>query len=185
MTKQYSTTLIDPPWNERGGGRIKRGANHKYKTMKVPEIIQTIQDCPMYNPADNAHLYLCATNTYLIKAGAIVMPEIGFRYVTCLTWNKDTMSLGQYFRGETEHILFGVRGKGFAVRTDRKDLGTRIDAPCPRYPKGHPKQGKRIHSRKPDALYEKIEQRSEGPYLEIFATRKLPGWDCWGNEVGT
>jgi hypothetical protein len=24
---------------------------------------------------------------------------------------------------------------------------------------------------------------SLGPYLELFARRKRPGWDVWGNEV--
>lgn len=24
---------------------------------------------------------------------------------------------------------------------------------------------------------------SDGPYLELFARRRQPGWDVWGNEV--
>lgn len=42
---------------------------------------------------------------------------------------------------------------------------------------------KREHSRKPDELYDIIEQCSPGPYLELFARHKREGWSQWGNEV--
>ena len=28
------TLYLDPPWNERGGGKIPRGAQHKYDLIK-------------------------------------------------------------------------------------------------------------------------------------------------------
>lgn len=31
MLKGYSCILMDPPWNETGGGRIKRGADRHYQ----------------------------------------------------------------------------------------------------------------------------------------------------------
>ena len=42
---------------------------------------------------------------------------------------------------------------------------------------------KREHSRKPDELYNIIEQCSPGPYLELFARRLRKDWKQWGNEV--
>jgi N6-adenosine-specific RNA methylase IME4 len=39
------------------------------------------------------------------------------------------------------------------------------------------------HSKKPDAMYELIEDRSMGPYLEMFARNTRPGWDSWGDEI--
>jgi len=39
------------------------------------------------------------------------------------------------------------------------------------------------HSENSDATYEYIEAISPGPRLEIFARRRRPGWDVWGNEV--
>ena len=42
---------------------------------------------------------------------------------------------------------------------------------------------KREHSRKPDELYDIIEQCSPVPYLELFARHLRPGWSQWGNEV--
>jgi hypothetical protein len=42
---------------------------------------------------------------------------------------------------------------------------------------------RREHSRKPDAIHERIERLVAGPYLELFARRVVPGWTCWGNEI--
>lgn len=39
------------------------------------------------------------------------------------------------------------------------------------------------HSKKPEAFQDIVEQVSPGPYLELFARRKRPGWAVWGNEV--
>jgi hypothetical protein len=34
----YSTILMDPPWNETGGGKIKRGADKHYPLVKTPDL---------------------------------------------------------------------------------------------------------------------------------------------------
>ncbi|HMM32894.1 MAG TPA: MT-A70 family methyltransferase, partial [Clostridia bacterium] len=104
--KKYHTIYADPPWPERGGGKIKRGADRHYTLMTVKEIT-ALPVAAIAN--DNAHLYLWTTNNYL-KAAFEVMEAWGFRYVTNITWGKDRIGLGQYFRGQTEHCLFGVKG---------------------------------------------------------------------------
>jgi N6-adenosine-specific RNA methylase IME4 len=181
--KEYKTILIDPPWKSQGGGKSKRGADRHYALLSNEEIIEAILDCPVYKPAKDAHLYLCAINNYLIVAGGLVMPEIGFRYITDLTWAKDHWATGRYFLSQTEHVLFGVRGRGFAVRTARNDLSTLLKARSPRHVDG-PMKGRIIHSAKPRELYERIEARSKGPYLELFARgENRPGWDAWGLEA--
>ncbi len=123
--------------------------------------------------ADNAHLYLWVTNNYL-PAGMEVLRAWGFRYVTTITWAKDRIGLGQYFRGLTEHCLFGVRGQlPYRLGPDgkRQQGTTLISAP------------KRAHSQKPDELYGIIERVSFAPYVELFARNTRPGWVSWGNEV--
>ena len=42
----------------------------------------------------------------------------------------------------------------------------------------------REHSRKPDEIYNRIEQLVDGPYIELFARNQRKNWDAWGNEVG-
>jgi N6-adenosine-specific RNA methylase IME4 len=62
---KYHTIYADPPWPERGGGKIKRGADRHYSLMTVKDIMTL----PVANLAeDNCHLYLWTTNNYLPAA---------------------------------------------------------------------------------------------------------------------
>lgn len=167
MTR-YRTIVIDPPWPERGGGVIKRGADAHYPLLNTSEIADVIEGAAMWAPDDDCHLYLWATNTHL-PAAVTLMDRLGYRYITTLTWAKDRIGLGQYFRGQTEHVLFGVRGSS-PIPPDQR-LSTLIAA----------RRGD--HSRKPDRFYEIVEQVSPGPRLEMFARRRRFGWDVWGNEA--
>lgn len=127
--------------------------------------------------AASAHLYLFATNTFL-PAGLAVMDALGFRYVTNVVWTKEHFGIGQYFRGQHELCLFGVRGSGYEVRTDARDLSSIVRADHRR-----DERGQRVHSGKPDAFFDLVEARSKGPYLEMFARRAREGWDAWGNQA--
>jgi N6-adenosine-specific RNA methylase IME4 len=43
-----------------------------------------------------------------------------------------------------------------------------------------------VHSAKPEAFLDLVEQVSPGPYAELFARRDRLGWDTWGDEsLGT
>jgi N6-adenosine-specific RNA methylase IME4 len=42
---------------------------------------------------------------------------------------------------------------------------------------------RREHSRKPEAVRERVERLVTGPYLELFARETKPGWDSWGDQV--
>lgn len=166
---RYPTIMADPPWPEHGGGRIKRGADRHYPLMKVKDIAAL----PIESWAeDNAHLYLWTTNNYLPSA-LQVMAAWGFRYVTTVTWMKDRFGLGQYYRGITEHCLFGVRGN-----IPYKTLGGKRQQGLTGFVAPRTK-----HSEKPVEMYEMIEKVSPGPYLELFARSYRPDWDVWGNEV--
>ena len=61
--RKYKTIYIDPPWEERGGGKIKRGADRHYNLMSLDEIAAF----PIKELADPAgcHLYLWVTNNFL------------------------------------------------------------------------------------------------------------------------
>ena len=121
---------------------------------------------------DNAHLYLWTTNNFLRDA-LEVMDAWGFRYVTMITWMKDRIGLGQYFRGLTEHCLFGIRGKlPYKVIDGKRQQG-----------KTGFFEEKREHSRKPVQMREMIEKVSYPPFIELFARERFDGWDAWGNEI--
>lgn len=170
--KKYKTIYADPPWYEAGGGKIKRGADKHYPLMKTTEI-EALPVKNLIHP-DGCHLYLWATNNHLMDAFK-VMEAWGFEYVTMITWIKDKIGLGQYFRGITEHCLFGVTHKRlpYKMRVDdtRAQGVTGFYAP------------KTIHSKKPEKMRQMIEDVSYSPGIELFAREESNGWDCWGNEV--
>ena len=104
----YKTIYADPPWFESGGGKIKRGADAHYSLMKTKDIVAMAPFAKSLAD-ENCHLYLWTTNNFLPDA-LEVMKAWGFDYKTVITWVKDRQGLGQYFRGLTEHCLFGVKG---------------------------------------------------------------------------
>lgn len=167
---QFSTIMIDPPWDykdEDDGDYLGR-SYPTYATMPIDQI----RALPVGEFADaNSHLYLWITNRSLPK-GFGLLESWGFRYITCITWCKPSIGMGNYFRGSTEHVLFGVKG---SQPLKRKNVGTWFQAD--RGPGGH--------SSKPTEFYDLIESCSPGPYLEMFARSEREGWTSWGAEVNT
>lgn len=172
-----------------GEGRSRNAAKH-YVTVgqdgsgeinrRTGAGVQAIIDCvPMADLiADDAHLYLWTTNPKLPFAFA-VMEAWGFTYKTTLTWVKIRKDggvarngMGWFYRGCTEHVLFGVRG--------RKPIPSALRQPNV----VHAQRG--AHSVKPDAVYALVDAVSvEAPYkLDVFARGEpRPGWWAWGDEV--
>jgi len=177
----YCTIVADAPWPEYGGGKIRRGANAHYPLMSIAEIKALAPMVKTWRGEEGCHLYLWVTNSYL-PAGLEVMEAWGFEYRNVVTWGKVTaegtpaIGLGQYFRGASEHCLFGVYGHLPYRMTDgdepkRGQGRTLILAP------------RQEHSQKPEALLDMAEVVSHPPRLEMFARRQRLGWDVWGNEV--
>lgn len=166
---QYRCIVADPPWNERGGGQSKRGADRYYPCLSADKIIDVMLGAECWKPANSAHLWLWVTNNFL-NDGLRVLDALGFRYVTNLAWCKPSFGLGFYLRGKHELCLFGARGQ--CMPPSSRSLPSIIHAP-----KGE-------HSAKPDEAFDIIERVSPGPRLEMFARASRGGWDTWGNEIG-
>ena len=161
---KYHTIYADPPWPEYGGGKIIRGAQKHYPLMKIEEII-AMKDFIQEISDDNCHLYLWVTNSF-IKDGFRVMEEWGFKYKTKITWMKNSIGIGQYFRGMTEDCLFGVKGKLPYKIIDGKRQQGRTGFLAP----------KQKHSQKPEEMRQMIEKVSYPPYIELFARKKYEAW---------
>ena len=162
----FQTIVIDPAWDysEEGDndafGRIKPN----YRTMSMEEI----KALPIAQIADkNSHLYIWVTNRTLHKSFQLIELR-GFRYITCLTWVKPHFGVGNYFRSQTEHVLFAVKG---SQPLKRHDVGTWFNAPTGE------------HSEKPDKFYELIESCSYAPYIDIFGRKEREGWVVWGENT--
>jgi N6-adenosine-specific RNA methylase IME4 len=175
-TTTFGTILADPPWrftNRTGKVAPEHRRLSRYDTMTTLEIASLpVQDLA----APESHLYLWVPNA-LLPDGLSVMEAWGYTYKTNLVWHKvrrdggsDGRGVGFYFRNVTELVLFGVRGNLRTLSRGRSQvnlLATR----------------KREHSRKPDELYEIIEDCSPAPRLELFARYPMPGWEAWGHEA--
>ncbi|MBZ0298696.1 MAG: S-adenosylmethionine-binding protein [Anaerolineae bacterium] len=172
----FGTILADPPWrftNRTGKMAPEHKRLSRYSTLSNQEIMEL----PVAQVAlPKSHLYLWVPNA-LILEGLEVMRRWGFTYKTNLVWYKvrkdggpDGRGVGFYFRNVTELVLFGVRGNLRTLAPGRRQVNIIVSR-------------KREHSRKPDELYEVIEDCSPGPYLELFARHARNGWDQWGNEL--
>ena len=169
---KYSIIYADPPWSYRDKCNAgKRGACHKYDVMNLDDI------CALDVPAaDDSMLYLWATPPMLLDA-IRVMQAWGFTYKTiAFPWLKTTKTgklawgMGHYSRANAEIVLLGKRGKGVPVI----DHGVHSVVMSERMK----------HSQKPDEVAERIvRMHGDVPRLEMFARRRMEGWDVFGNQV--
>lgn len=175
--KKYSVILADPPWSyyswDKNTGPQGRTAAKHYSTMSVEEICAL----PVMDLAnENCAMFLWAVWPDIFRAQEVI-EAWGFRYAT-IAWvwaklNPSSMGfhwgLGYYTRANTEPCLLAVRG---SMPPAVKDVQALIVEPV------------REHSRKPESQYDKIERLyPDTDYIELFARRSRPGWDCWGNEA--
>jgi N6-adenosine-specific RNA methylase IME4 len=172
---RYATILADPPWQFQN--RTGKVAPEHRRLLRYPTLdLDQICDLPVARlAAARSHLYLWVPNA-LVRDGLRVMEAWGFTYKCNLVWYKirrdggpDGRGVGFYFRNVTELVLFGVRGRLRTLPAGRRQVNLFASR-------------KREHSRKPDQIYDLIEQCSPGPYLEIFARFPRTGWAQWGNE---
>ena len=164
---KFSTIMIDPPWDwgDEGDKDQLGRAKPDYSTMSIEELMAL----PIPDLSDvDSHMYMWITNRSLPK-GFALMEKWGFRYITAITWVKPSFGMGNYFRGQTEHVLFGVKG---SQMLKRKDVGTVFSAA----------RGDGGHSSKPLEFYGLVESCSPGPYLEMFSRSQREGWTTWGEN---
>lgn len=182
LSPPYSTIVADPPWpyespdaitrSIKKGGDLARGvAQTGYSLLSMEGLnaldVESLAD-------DAAHLYVWTTNAFMVEAHDLCRAW-GFKPKTILTWTKTyqddpervSMKTGYWFRGATEHVVFGVRGS-LRLATDEGVptgfLWPRIGA----------------HSVKPDTFFDLVERVSPGPRVELFARAPRLGWDSWG-----
>jgi N6-adenosine-specific RNA methylase IME4 len=183
----YGAILADPPWHFKfwwGGHEARKPAGSRrdevgppYQTMKEDELSSlpvgelAAPDCVLF-------LWTCWPT---IEQSLRILNRWGFEFKTCaFAWMKADpyrlfaddktpyAGMGYWTRANTEPCLLATRGHPKRLNADVRQG---IIAP------------RREHSRKPEGVHERIERLVAGPYLELFARQRRPGWDCWGNEV--
>ncbi len=182
----YGAIVADPPWSflTYSGNHTTphRCAEDHYDTMTLeglsvlPVASLAAKDCALFLWVVDSHL----------DVGIELGRKWGFKFKTrAFEWLKTKkkveiledgagyasvdfgISMGYWTRKQTESCLLFTRGS-----PRRMSKGVRQVIAAPR----------REHSRKPDELYKSVEQLVAGPYCELFAKRRWPGWDGWGDE---
>lgn len=187
----YAAILADCPWHFRartalqvGNWTSRRDVEKHYTVMGIDDIkALPVRDLA----AKDAHLFLWTTGPCLRMAFDVI-DAWGFRYsAVAFTWVKLKRShqplqfrflrmadadlhvgLGLTTRKNAEFCLLARRGN---AHRNAKDVREIILAPV------------REHSRKPDEAAARIERYCDGPYVELFARERRPGWDAWGDQV--
>jgi N6-adenosine-specific RNA methylase IME4 len=184
-TKRYDIIYADPPWDYGGKMQFDRSsssaetldirknifissASFQYPTLKTEEL----KKIPIQEIAsDDCLLFMWATSPHLQQA--IALGEAwGFEYRTVgFIWDKMIHNPGKYTLSNCELCLIFKRGKIPQPR------GARNIQQLVRAARGK-------HSQKPLEVLKNIElmfpQQSK---VELFARRKIEGWDYWGLDV--
>lgn len=158
----YAAIVADPPWTYEHDYHDR--AEPLYAQMSEEEI----QGLPVADlAADNSVLWLWTTQTHHGTALRL-LDAWGFTFRSELVWAKPRFGMGGWLRSQHETCLLATKGKPERLRAD---VGTVLHAPLG------------AHSEKPELFYELVETLTSGPWVELFARKRRPGWAYWGAEV--
>jgi N6-adenosine-specific RNA methylase IME4 len=173
----YRTIVADPPWQI--GRRIPAGGR-RARSTEVPYEFMSLEDIkaiPVADRADaNAHLYLWSTRSLFREGVAVEVARAwGFEPVGEIIWGLRNPGMGtRSLANDHEPVLVAVRGS--LPFTADEPMGVHFWRQLYASSKG------KVHSAKPEAFLDMVEQWSPGPYLEMFARRSRLGWDYSGWE---
>ena len=183
------TLLLDPPWKMCSGGKSSINVHYQYPLQSHEEIKETVDGwLSQVEICEEAHLYLWSINSFStggcrgILDAVDLCSHLGFRPITLIPWVKTNIgNPTPYGMRAVEQCLFGVRNRQGKIRevawtggSVANNLSSSVD---------YFLEPRTSHSKKPERFYEYIENRSHGPYLELYARNRRPGWTSFGNEV--
>jgi len=181
--KKYQIIYADPPWKYSSNICTSRRIRGKYVEypLTYPTLnTDNIMEMPVENiSANDCILFLWTTDTHLpdalqvIEAWGFKYRTIGFVWIKQEKSGKDVCLFGHYTNKSSEICLLATRGKIHSYIKSRK---VRQLVRAVRH--------KKIHSKKPNKIRKRIvELMGDLPRIELFARKKVEGWDVWGNEV--
>ena len=180
-TKKYRVIYADPPWKFSSKEPIGKRGGALFAPLE--RVYQTVETAAMSSwnvgrIADrDAAFFMWATDAHL-KDAIRLYEAWGFRYVTvAFVWLKKTVNgrtvynLAPWTLKNCELCLLGTRGRMTQYK-QKNNVPQLVEAVRGR------------HSEKPEEVRRRIEELfGDVPRIELFARRRVPGWDCWGNEV--
>lgn len=176
--KKYRIIYADPPWlySKRNKNTSFGLGMHRYAGMNLDELLRMGKHIKQI-ASTNCALFMwhCAPKYYEYPIQSI-FDAWGFRYITkAFVWikiskkGKPRLLTGHYTGSNSEDCFLGIRGR---MQVKDKGVNQVVTAPLTK------------HSEKPNEVKERIVRLfGDLPRIELFARKKTPGWDVWGNEI--
>ena len=174
---RYRVITADPPWSF--GDKLPgpgRGAEKHYSVISTDDICAF----PLPPVEDDSLLFLWRVSAMQEEALRVVRAW-GFVPKSEIVWVKTSgkptvlgpnlaFGMGRYVRASHETCLVCARGRASALVRDHS-VRSVFFAP------------RQEHSRKPEEFYGLVERLAPGPYVELFARHRRPGWTQFGDEL--
>lgn len=160
----YELIYLDPPWRYDFAETANREIENHYPTMSHEDLLK------LEIPADkDCVMFMWATAPKLIEAVKL-LDSWGFEYKTQAIWDKQTIGMGYWFRGQHEILIVATKGN--------------VSPPAPEFRISSVISEKKTrHSSKPKFLYDYFNKAFPTlTKIEMFARDKAEGFELWGNE---
>lgn len=167
---QYRVIYADPPWMYGNRPPSGSGQHEHYPGMTIADICKLPVEA---HATKDAVLFLWTTSPFLLMnpGPREVIEAWGFTYKTSIVWDKVRHNFGSYVSVRHELLLICTRGSCVPDRP----------TPMPDSVQTIRQEGE--HSAKPEDFRRLITQLYDGPYLELFARQRTPGWAAFGNDA--
>lgn len=167
---KYRILYADPPWkysnrlDEAMAGTTTPETH--YPAMSIDDLCQL----PIKKLAGNDSVLFLWVTSPLLRECFEVVDAWGFQYKTSFVWDKIKHNVGHYNSVRHEFLLICTRG---SCTPDVKKLFDSVQS-----------IERTEHSVKPEKFREIIDHiYPYGKRIELFARRKVSGWETWGNEL--
>lgn len=181
----FRVIMVDFSWMfaKRAGDATQRGQT-RYPPMSQEEIVAFSRDHIARIAHDDCILWMWITNAHLVKGDHVApLAAAGFDGRTMLSWDKELMGVGDWLRGRSEHCILAVKGhptvklKGQSTVLEVGDNGEKLI-------RAMVTEKRREPGRKPEVVYDLVEDLCPGSKVELFSRTDRQGWACWGAEAG-
>lgn len=162
--------VIDFPWDigmiGDGSTCQKIAPKLRYKVMTDEQVLAF--DVDEFVGHDAGLFVWCPQSK--IHVAIAYLKKYGFKYSVMMIWHKDKGITVNGVCYNSELVLFGYRGR----HPIKKKGGALMTCFNSRITK---------HSEKPRVFYGMVCRKTPGPRIDIFARRRHPGFQPWGDQV--
>ena len=176
---KYAIVYTDPPWEQAKGGKkaVRPNSSGKpldYHTMPLADIEEFHERFLQEHTEEKHNVFMWCIDKYLPAAEAFVA-RLGYKLHARIIWDKLNGPAPAFtVRFQTEYLLWFYKpGKIVMPRKERRGKYSTII-----------REGSTIHSKKPRAAYEMLEDMfPDASKIELFARNTRDGWDGFGDEL--